>query len=375
MKSATCIPALLAAALSTLALVACDDAPAGSDALSDEEVALEIVDNLRQAGYPDAEIEVRDDDTVIVGGDAVVSLEASREMIGHDGHDDQDEHDDGVELRHYRTTNQVAAWVDKICVDGSALTGTASTALDEALANYTDLDLSFDMVRTSGAAVGCDALITLIMYDGKAASSGFPSGGLPYATVYLGDDIAPSFGLAVTKHVITHELGHCIGLRHTDYYNRAISCGSGGNEGDAEVGVVHIPGTPTTATWNGSIMNACYNTGNTGEWTASDVTALTTLYPKSPLPPAPSPLNKYSEACYGLYDITWTPQAGATHYQLYRSTSSGFTSPVQVYSGSDTYAPINVASGTWYLRARSCNTFGCSAWSNQVSATRLATCN
>lgn len=372
MKSATCIPALLAAVLPTLALVACDGEPAGSDARSDEEAVLEIVDNLRAAGYPDAEIEVRDDDTVLVGGDAVVSLEASREMVGHAGHD---ERDDGVELRHYRSTNQVAAWVDKICVDGSALTGTASAALDEALANYTDLALSFDMVRTSGFVAGCDALITFSMIDGKAASSGFPSAGLPYATVLLGDDIAPSFGLAVTKHVITHELGHCIGLRHTDYYNRAISCGGGGNEGDADVGVVHIPGTPTTATWNGSIMNACYNAGNTGEWTASDLTALTTLYPKSPIPPAPSPLSKASEACYGLYDITWAPQAGATHYQLYRSTSSGFTSPMQVYSGSDPEALINVASGTWYLRARSCNISGCSAWSNQVSATRIATCD
>ncbi len=375
MKSTTCIPTLLAAALWTPALVACDDAPAGSDALSDEEAVLEIVDNLRKAGYPDAEIEVRDADTVIVGGDAVVSLEASREMIGHDGHGDQDEDDDGVELRHYRSTNQVAASIDKICVDGSAVTGTASAALDEALANYTDLDLSFNMVRTTGAAVGCDALITFIMYDGKAASSGFPSGGLPYTTVYLGDDIASSFGLAVTKHVITHELGHCIGLRHTDYYNRSISCGVGGNEGDAGYGAVHIPGTPTTASWNGSIMNACYNSYNTGEWTDSDVTALTTIYPEPSLPAVPSPLTRYSEGCYGLNDIFWTPQAGATYYQLYRSTSSGFTSPTQVYSGSNTDMSINVPSGTWYLRARSCNVSGCSAWSNQVSATRIATCN
>jgi hypothetical protein len=83
----------------------------------------------------------------------------------------------------------------------------------------------------------------------------------------------------VNEHVISHELGHCIGFRHSDYYNRAISCGgSASNEGTAGVGANLIPGTPSTAVVGGSIMNACFRSTETGEWTSSDVTALNYLY-------------------------------------------------------------------------------------------------
>jgi hypothetical protein len=337
--------------------------------LEPEDAIEEIVDNLVLAGNPESDIEVRDDGTVVLGGDAVVTLEASREMIGHEGHDDED----GSDFRQYRTTNVLSASVDTICIDGSAIAGNLSTAVDNAIANYTSLNLSFNMVRTSGMIAGCDALIDLVLVNGTGASAGFPSGGMPFGTVNIGDDILPLYGLAAATHVITHELGHCVGFRHTDYYDRSISCGVSGNEGDAGVGAVQIPGTPATASWNGSVMNACYNAGSTGQWTASDLTALSTLYPAG-LPAAPSPLSKISEACFGAHYLDWSSSAGATSYQLWRSTSSGFGSPVMLYSGNATDADIEVTSGTWYLRARACNAAGCGAWTNQVSAIRVNYC-
>ena len=251
--------AMLAASCGAL-IVGCADQPR-----SPEADRQEIIDNLIQAGYPAGDIEVVDG-VVYVGQDAAVSLEASREMISFDGGHEQ-----------YRTTNLVAATVDTICVDGSKLTGVFSTALDDAIANYNALGLSFQMLRVRNGGAGCDAMITGRISGPVGGSSGFPSGGLPFGSFQIGSGLK-SFDVNTIEHVITHELGHTIGLRHSDFFNRSISCGAGGNEGDGGIGAILIPGTPSGATVGGSIMNACFRTLETGEFTSSDVTALNALY-------------------------------------------------------------------------------------------------
>ncbi|EPX58776.1 protease B [Cystobacter fuscus DSM 2262] len=132
------------------------------------------------------------------------------------------------------------------------------------------------MARTP--STGCSFTINAVLQPGMVGgSAGFPSGGLPYSTINIGAGLA-SYSVDVIEHVITHELGHTIGFRHTDYYNRSISCGSGGNEGDAGVGAIHIPGTPTRANVGGSLMNSCFRSVETGEFASSDITALKALY-------------------------------------------------------------------------------------------------
>jgi Dual-action HEIGH metallo-peptidase len=227
----------------------------------------EIIDNLVQAGFPDSDIMVVDG-LVYVGRDAHVSLEASREMLEPVGPGEEQ----------YRTTNLVGSGVTKICINPtSSFNGYSrlSAGLDLAIANYNGLGLRITFAR--GPTTGCTANISARTMSGTGGSAGFPSGGLPYGTINIGTGLQ-SYSNDVNEHVITHELGHCIGFRHTDYYNRAISCGSGGNEGSAGVGAIHIPGTPTTATVGGSIMNSCFRSTETGEFTSSDRTALNYLY-------------------------------------------------------------------------------------------------
>lgn len=225
----------------------------------------EIIENLKEAGFPENDIMISDN-MVYVGRDAHVTLEASYEMLDGIGTQEQ-----------YRTTNLVGSNITNICIDGRAFTGTTSTGLNDAIANYNALGLSFRMTRTTGSTSGCSAVITARNSSGAGGSAGFPSGGRPYNTINIGTGTA-QYGVNVVEHVITHELGHCIGFRHSDYYNRSISCGSGGSEGSAGVGAIHIPGTPTTASVGSSIMNSCFRSSENGEFTASDRTALNALY-------------------------------------------------------------------------------------------------
>jgi hypothetical protein len=232
---------------------------------SPAEERQEIIDNLVQAGFPADDIMVADD-KVYVGRDAHVTLEASREMV-----------EVAAGAEQYRTTNLVSGKT-KICVNPtSAFASNAklSAGLNAAIANYNALPLVFDFAR--GPTTGCSANITAATTTGVGGSAGFPTGGNPYGQINIGTGLS-SYSADVNEHVITHELGHTIGFRHSDYYNRAISCGSGGNEGTAGVGAILISGTPSTAVVGGSVMNSCFRSTETGEFTSSDVTALNALY-------------------------------------------------------------------------------------------------
>jgi hypothetical protein len=226
----------------------------------------EIVENLIQAGFPANDIMIADG-LVYVGRDAHVTLEASREMIQAPG----------TSMEQYRTTNLMSGQT-LICVNPTSTFNSysrLSAGLDLAIDNYNALGLSFRLVR--GPATGCTSSISARTTSGVGGSAGFPKGGKPYGTINIGTGLQ-SYSADVNEHVISHEIGHCIGFRHSDYYDRSISCGSGGNEGASNVGAILIPGTPADARVGGSVMNSCFRSSESGEWSSSDVTALNYLY-------------------------------------------------------------------------------------------------
>ena len=112
-------------------------------------------------------------------------------------------------------------------------------------------------------------------------SAGFPtSKGAPYNTIKMNTNqyaYGSNPDVEYVGSVIQHEIGHCIGFRHTDYMDRSYSCnGAYANEGASNVGAVHIPGTPTGPDAN-SWMLACSNGGNR-TFNNNDRTALDYLY-------------------------------------------------------------------------------------------------
>jgi hypothetical protein len=190
-----------------------------------------------------------------------------------------------AEVEQYRTNNLVGNLPRVIKIKVTNLGTAFIQGTDLAIARYNALGLSITFQRvTSGSAN-----VTIKgFYEGPSGGfitlgyAGFPTrNGNPYSSISMNTHpqaYGASPNVDYVGSVIQHELGHCIGFRHTDYMNRAYSCGSSGagNEGASSVGAVHIPGTPTGPD-AGSWMLACSNGGNR-TFNANDKVALNYLY-------------------------------------------------------------------------------------------------
>jgi len=151
---------------------------------------------------------------------------------------------------------------------------TYATALNIALARYNAQALTLTFTRVTSSA-GAD--IHIVPYNnpsGPLASSGFPSSaGNPYGTISLNTMLSTLYGFSndAIATLITHEIGHCIGLLHSDYM--------GGGPCNAQPPSLPtgqlIPGTPTLDQL--SFMLSCV-AGNNRPFTIGDRNALNYMY-------------------------------------------------------------------------------------------------
>lgn len=261
---------LAAIAMAMMFLISCDQENLAPEK---EPVSPETLDKLAALGFKTDDV-FKYNGSLIIEGDIII-----------------DENElDGMKAANivaleeqYHTDNLVSGMprVIKVYVSTS-FSSKYFNATDAAIARYNaeGLNLTFQRVTSS---TGADMKIVpspwWYGWFGILGSAGFPTAsGDPHNEIKLTrsyyDGVSDIGALTTT---IAHEMGHCIGFRHTDYMDRSYSCGGSTNdEGDGGVGANHVPGTPTAAdalSW----MLACSD-GTDRPFNANDKTALDYLY-------------------------------------------------------------------------------------------------
>jgi hypothetical protein len=156
-------------------------------------------------------------------------------------------------------------------------------AVDDAIDRYNAEGLQLTFSRTSDAASADISIEPSPWYYplyGILGSGGFPTAdGDPWNRIYLTRSYFDRyFTPDALATIVAHEIGHCIGFRHTEYMDRSYSCnGDPVNEGAGSIGANHIPGTPTGPDPN-SWMLSCIGSSTNRPFNANDRTALNYLY-------------------------------------------------------------------------------------------------
>lgn len=209
------------------------------------------------------------EETFLIEGDILMNAKQLNQLVPAN-----------IDTKQYRTNNLVSSPRNINVIgytggSGQGLTSKQRSALQRAISNYNALNIGLNFTLTFGTNYTPYDIVVYQNSNGQAGGvAGFPSGGNPYKYVQIYSGME-NYSLGTNEHVITHEIGHTVGLRHTDWYSRE-SCGQSGESAGSD-GAVHIPGTPTTYDSN-SVMLSCFSANESGNFGVYDEVALEYLY-------------------------------------------------------------------------------------------------
>ena len=177
---------------------------------------------------------------------------------------------------------KIEVWTDEI-------TPVEVKGISDAIEEYNALDLrlQFTLVENPNPTfpffVDGGTIVFRSTRAGVGGTAGFPFEGDPGDVISLNSDV-PTASAADIKHLFLHELGHTLGMRHSDYQTRR-SCVEAGvetmqsNEGEGNLGAICIDGTNCNGNETNSVWKACFTLGSVpGTFLGEDETALKSLY-------------------------------------------------------------------------------------------------
>ncbi|MDP1971745.1 M57 family metalloprotease [Sediminibacterium sp.] len=244
-----------------------------TEELTSNEITPDVIASIKSMGFSTSGITAEDGGYIVEGDIFIPAAELKRNLGGQllrVGNTEQ-----------YRTTNLVTGLprVITVALTSKIKASVYGPVLDEVVRRYNAQGLQITLQRvTSGANITFDnASGSYLASAGFPTASGNPHNLVKVNTRAIGSGTSAAF-INYAATIFAHELGHCIGFRHTDYMDRSYSCGGAvSNEGASTVGAILIPGTPAAADPN-SFMLACIGSGVNRPFNANDVTALNYLY-------------------------------------------------------------------------------------------------
>lgn len=247
----------------------------------DTAISDVTLNQIEAAGFSPANVQKVDggylvEGDIVLTDDELASIPSSPNMII-------------AQEEQYRTFNLVNPSTYptiKVALNNSSSAHQAvfSAALDEAIRRYNALGLTIRFSRVTSSPN--TTVVAFYEESNVLGSAGFPtSSGAPYNQVrmntYHYSTSTSTTNINYIATIMAHELGHCIGFRHTDYMDRWYSCGISWPRREGQtttgIGAVHIPGTPTGGDPN-SWMLACIGDNVNRPFNANDRTALNYIY-------------------------------------------------------------------------------------------------
>jgi hypothetical protein len=306
-------PSHVAALLLASVLAACSDGPTGSppDGRRDP-----LVEQVIAMGFAPDQIVDRGDHFVVEGDIRLDKKDLARRVgdTPGPGAPTYQRYVSTVDASH-RTIRVNLAAVD-------AENASWASATRAAMNNWSTAP-DADIVFVEGTPADLTVSFVDTLSDCTAAEGSWPASGTPGATVRISREYAGDYASAQQVWIMTHELGHNIGLAHTDQGGGSL-----------------LPGTPG---WDGaSVMNSGETHGGcppvAPTWSAFseyDLMALRALYP------LPSVSGLVLSEVGGNVWLSWNAVPGAVSYAVQR---------VEERNEDDFYAnTVNttVTEGTW----------------------------